>query len=68
VLKNTFRKLTGILILLVMGVAVFQYVRATEGSPLVASALGSGLKLLLFLGLVLYVVFLFDRRLKKNQR
>ena len=66
-LKNTFRKLTGIIILLVMGIAVVQYFRMTSGNALVGSALAFGMKFVLFLALVLYVVFLFDRRLKKDR-
>lgn len=67
-LKNTFRRVTGILVLLVFGVAVFQFVRQTSDNPYLGNALAFGLKVILFLALVLWVVFLFDRRLKKRQQ
>jgi len=67
-MKNTFRKIVGILILAVMGIAIFRYTQVTAESSFVLGALASGMKLLLFLGLVLYVVYLYDRRLKKKQQ
>ncbi|MDF2631186.1 MAG: hypothetical protein K0R39_5017 [Symbiobacteriaceae bacterium] len=67
-LKNTFRKFTGILILLVFGVAVIQYFRQTASDPYLWDALGFGSKIILFLALVLWVVFLADRRMKKRQQ
>lgn len=67
-LKNAFRKLMGILIVGIMGVAVFQYFRQTAGNEYVGSALAFGLKVLLVIALALWVVFLFDRRLKKGQQ
>lgn len=67
-LKNSFRKFTGILILLVFGVAIVQFFRQTSDNPFMGNALGFGLKILLFLALVLWVVFLFDRRLNKRQQ
>lgn len=67
-LKNTFRRFTGILILLVMGLAIVQFFRQTATHPYLGNALGFGLKVLLFLALVLYVVFLFDRRINKRQQ
>lgn len=66
-LRNRFRKLVGVLILLVMGVAVFQYLRQTSGNQYVADAIFSGLKLLLALALILWLVWLYDRRLKKRE-
>ena len=67
-LKNTFRKVTGILILLVFGVAIFQFIRQTSSDPFLGNALAFGLKVILFLALVLYAVFLFDRRINKRQQ
>lgn len=65
-LRNRFRKLVGVLILLVMGVAVFQYLRQTSGNEYVVDAIFSGMKFLLVLALVLWLVWLYDRRLKKR--
>lgn len=50
-----------------MGVAVFQYLRQTSGNEYVTGAIFSGLKFLLVLALVLWVVWLYDRRLKKRE-
>lgn len=66
-LRNRFRKVVGAVIALVMGVAVFQYARMTSGNPYVWRALFDGLKLLAFLALVLWLVYRFDRRLKKRE-
>ncbi len=65
-LKNTFRKLMGLIILIVFGVAIVRFVQQTQGNEYVGGALASGLKLLLFLALLLYVVFLIDRRMKRQ--
>ncbi|HYG57628.1 MAG TPA: hypothetical protein VD902_06135 [Symbiobacteriaceae bacterium] len=67
-MKNTFRKLIGILILGIFGVAIYRYVQVTATNSYVGEALAFGLKVLLFLALVLYLVYLYDRRLKKGQQ
>ncbi|HYF80702.1 MAG TPA: hypothetical protein VD973_26630 [Symbiobacteriaceae bacterium] len=67
-LKNTFRKFTGILILLVFGVAVIQFFRQTSSDPYLWNALAFGSKIVLFLALVLWLVFLADRRMNKRQQ
>ncbi|HYF94357.1 MAG TPA: hypothetical protein VD969_19225 [Symbiobacteriaceae bacterium] len=66
-LRNTFRRVLGILILLVMGVAVVQFIRQTSANPFVGNALTFGLKVVLFLALVLWIVFMVDRRVNKRQ-
>jgi hypothetical protein len=58
----------GIVIVVLFGVAVIQFARTTVGNPYLGSALGFGLKFLLFLAAVLWIVFLVDRRLKKRQQ
>lgn len=61
-LKNTFRKLVGILILIIFGVAVFQFTRQTSGNEHVAPALTSGIWLLSFLAVVIGLAWWVDRR------
>ncbi len=62
VLKNRFRKLIGLLVLALFGVAVAQYFRQMAGNPYVLSALGSGMWMLLLLAAVLAAVWWADRR------
>lgn len=50
-----------------MGVAIYQYARQTSGNEFVSGAIFAGLKFLLFLALVLWLVYLADRRLKKRE-
>jgi hypothetical protein len=66
VLKNTFRKFTGGVILLVFGIAIFRFIQQTSNNQYVGGAVAFGLKFLLFLALVLWVVYLLDRRMKKG--
>lgn len=66
-LKNTFRKFIGGLIIAVFAIAVFQFVRQTSGNQYVGDAVFFGLKVVLFLALILWVVYLMDRRMKKGQ-
>ena len=66
-LRNKFRKIMGVVVVLVMGVAIWQYIRQTSGNEYVAGALFSGLKFLLFLALVLWLVYFFDRRSRKRE-
>ena len=61
-LKNRFRQLVGLLVVSLFAVALVQYVRQTAGSPYLASALGSGLGLLLFLAAVLTAAWWAARR------
>jgi hypothetical protein len=66
-LRNKFRKFTGGLILLVFLIAVFQFFRQTRDNEFVGSALAAGIKLLLGLAIILWVVYLLDRRMKKRE-
>lgn len=65
-LKNTFRKLIGFLILIVFGVAVFQFTRQTAGNEYVSGALRSGMWLLLFLAAIIGLAGYVDRRKRKR--
>lgn len=67
-LKNTFRRVTGVLLLAVFGVAIWQFFRQTAGNEYVGGAVAFGAKVLLFIALVLWLVYLYDRRLKKNRQ
>lgn len=67
-LKNTFRKITGGLIVAVFALAVYRYAQQTKDSEFVGAAIADGLKLLLVLGLVLYGAYLFDRRINKREQ
>jgi len=66
-LKNRMRRVMGIVIVLVMLVAIVQYVRQTGDSGYMWSALGSGMLLIGFLFLILYLVYRYDERLKKRE-
>lgn len=65
-LKNTFRKLVGILILLVFGVAVFQFIRQTIGNEHVLAAISSGMWLLAFFAAVVGLAWWADRRMRRR--
>lgn len=67
-LRNKFRKFLGILIVLFFGVAIVRFAQQTMGNPYVGGALTFGLKVVLFLALVLWLVFLFDRRINKHRQ
>jgi cbb3-type cytochrome oxidase subunit 3 len=67
-LRNTFRKVIGVVVLLVFGVAVARFAYQTKGDPYVGGALAAGIKFVLFLALVLWLVYLFDRRMKKREQ
>lgn len=67
-MRNTFRKVMGAVILLAFGVGIYAYIRQTRGNAFVGSALGFGLKVLLFLALVLGVVYMIDRRVNRRER
>lgn len=62
VLKNRFRQLVGLLIVVLFAVAIRQYLRQTAGSPHLVSAVASGLVLLLFLAAVLTAAWWASRR------
>ena len=64
-LKNTFRRLVGLLILAVMGVAVLRFLFQTWGNRYLLPALGWGLSLLLIIGLVLWGAYRADRHINK---
>ncbi|MFZ5824658.1 MAG: hypothetical protein ACOY94_10050 [Bacillota bacterium] len=65
-LKNTFRKLIGILILLVFGVAVFQFIRQTGDNEHVLAAVASGMWLLAFFAAVIGLAWWVDRRMRRR--
>jgi O-antigen/teichoic acid export membrane protein len=66
-LKNRLRKIMGVVIVVVMLVAIVQYVRQASGSGYMWSALGSGMLLIGFLFLILWLVYRYDQRLKKSE-
>lgn len=61
-LKNRFRKLVGILLIIVFAIAVVQYFRQTSGNPYAVAALTSGMWLLAFLASVVGLAWWVDRR------
>lgn len=65
-LKNTFRKLVGYLILIVFGVAVFQFARQTSGNEHVWGALGSGFWVLAPMVVVIGLAWWADRRMRRR--
>lgn len=65
-LKNTFRKLVGLLILIVFGVAVFQFTRQTSGNEYVSGALLSGLQVLAPFAVVIGLAWWADRRMRSR--
>ncbi|MFZ5815883.1 MAG: hypothetical protein ACOY93_11340 [Bacillota bacterium] len=65
-LKNRFRQLIGILVLLVFGVAVVQFFRQTRGNEHVLGALTSGLWLLALIALVVGLAWFADRRMRRR--
>lgn len=65
-LKNKFRKFTGILILLVFAFAIFKFAQQTQGNEYLWSAVAAGFKFLAFLAAVLGAVYYYDQRLKKR--
>lgn len=67
-LKNTFRRLIGYLILIVFGIAIFRFVQQTWGNQYLLAAVGWGSVLIILLGGVLYLAYLFDRRMKKREQ
>lgn len=67
-LKNTFRRFVGMLILLTFAVAVGVYIFKTWGNSFVWGALGWGLSLLAIFAAVLWVAYRADKRLRANER
>ncbi|HEY3369131.1 MAG TPA: hypothetical protein VGK74_29095 [Symbiobacteriaceae bacterium] len=67
-LRNRFRMFTGVLVLLAFGVGVFAYIRQTRGNPYVGEAMSFGIKIVLFLAIILGVVYLIDRRVNQRPR
>lgn len=65
-LKNTFRKLVGILILIVFGVAVIQFTRQTSGNEHLLGALGSGFWVLAPMVAVIGLAWWADRRMRRR--
>lgn len=65
-LKNTFRKLVGLLILIVFGVAVIQFTRQTSGNEYIPGALFSGLQILAFFAVVIGLAWWADRRIRRR--
>jgi len=68
VLKNTFRKLIGYLILIVFGIAIVRFAQQTWGNQYVLAAIGWGSTLIILLAGVLWLAYLFDRRMKKREQ
>lgn len=66
-LRNKFRKFTGILIVLVFGLALVRFIQQTQGNEYIGGAVSFSLKVGLFLALVVFLVYLFDRRINKRQ-
>lgn len=66
-LRNTFRKAVGMLILMVFGLAIFRFAAQTQGNPYVGSALAFGFKVILVLALALALAYLFDRRIRNRE-
>jgi len=62
VLKNRFRQLIGLLIIVLFVMAVVQYIRQLAGNPHVLSALAWGLGLLLLPAAGLAVAWWAERR------
>ncbi len=65
-LKNTFRKLVGILVVIVFGIAVFQFSRQTAGNEYVSGALVSGIWVLAFLAAIIGLAAWVDRRKRRQ--
>lgn len=63
-LKNTFRKVVAVLVLLLFGAAVAQFTRQTAGDPNVAAALVSGLWLLTPIAAVVGLAWWADLRMR----
>jgi O-antigen/teichoic acid export membrane protein len=66
-LKNRLRKVMGLVIVVVMLVAIVQYVRQAKDTGYMWGALGSGMLLVGFLFLILWLVYRYDQRLKKGE-
>ena len=66
-LKNTFRRLVGILIVAVMGIAVLRFLVQTWGSRYLLPALGWGMSLIVIIGLILWGAYRADRHINKRE-
>lgn len=67
-LRNKFRKFTGIVIVLVFAFAIFKFAQQTQGNEYVWPAVAAGVKFLAFLAAVLGAVYYYDQRLKKRSQ
>lgn|GEM_PF-1814068 len=65
-LKNTFRRLVGILILVVFGIAIFQFSRQTAGNAYLWDALSAGFWLVVFLFAIVGLAGWVDRRKRRH--
>lgn len=65
-LKNTFRKIMGILIVVIFGIAVYRFAQQTSGNEYVLDALITGVGFLLFLFVLVWGLYQFDRRMKRR--
>jgi hypothetical protein len=66
-LRNKFRRVMGILIVVVFGLAIVRFAQQTSSSQYIGGALASGAKFLLFLAVLVWGLYLFDRRMKKRE-
>lgn len=66
-LKNRFRKLIGVLVIVIMLVAIVRYVQQTAGTGYMWSSLLSGAMLIGVLFGILWLVYRYDQRLKKRE-
>ncbi|HLO04032.1 MAG TPA: hypothetical protein VK191_13060 [Symbiobacteriaceae bacterium] len=67
-LKNTFRRLVGGLILFTFLLAIGVYIYKTWGNTFVWGALGWGLSLLGIIALVIWAAARADRRIRERER
>jgi hypothetical protein len=67
-LRNKFRRFTGGLILFTFLIAIGIYIEKTWGNPAIWGALGWGMTLLALFGLVLWVAYRADRRLRNQEQ
>lgn len=67
-LKNTFRRFVGMVILITFLIAIGVYIYKTWGNSFVWGALGWGLSLLGIFAAVVWVAARADRRIRERER